>query len=123
MRPRCKAAFALKILIFSASYAFVGLAEQTNAPLPVHPTKVEVAAFAEGLAHPWGLAFLPDGRLLVTERPGRMRLVSKDGKLSTPIANVPPVVAQGQGGLLDVALAPDYDTSGHIYFSFSEPRA
>jgi glucose/arabinose dehydrogenase len=52
-----------------------------------------------------------------------MRLVSKDGKLSTPIANVPPVVAQGQGGLLDVALAPDYDTSGHIYFSFSEPRA
>jgi glucose/arabinose dehydrogenase len=68
------------------------------------------------------MQFLPDGRLLVTERPGRMRFVSKDGKLSEPITGVPEVAAVGQGGLLDVLLAPDFDTSGTIFFSYGEPR-
>ena len=72
--------------------------------------------------HPWGLAFLPDGRLLVTERPGRVRLIDKDGRLSAPLAGVPKVYASGQGGLLDVQLAPDFATSGAVYLSYAEPR-
>ncbi|CAN7341910.1 PQQ-dependent sugar dehydrogenase [Phyllobacterium sp. LjRoot231] len=76
---------------------------------------------ADGLDHPWGLAFLPDGALLVTERGGTIRIV-KDGKVSKPVANVPKVVVKGEGGLLDVALAADFAKSGTIYFSYSEPR-
>ncbi len=76
---------------------------------------------ADGLDHPWGLAFLPDGALLVTERGGTIRIV-KDGKVSKPVANVPKVVVKGEGGLLDVALAADFAKSGTIYFSYSQPR-
>ncbi len=94
----------------------------TDAPAPPEPSKIKVETFAQGLEHPWGLQFLPDGRLLVSERPGRLRLVSKDGKLSKPIAGVPEVAAVGQGGLLDVLLAPDFDKTGTIYFSYGEPR-
>ncbi len=83
---------------------------------------VEVVEVARGLEHPWALAFLPDGRMLVTERPGRMRLVSAEGVVSAPLANVPAVVARGQGGLLDVVLAPDFANSRRIYFSYAEPR-
>jgi glucose/arabinose dehydrogenase len=74
---------------------------------------------ATGLDHPWGLAFLPDGRLLVTERPGRLRIVGRDGRLSPPVAGVPAVAAVGQGGLLDVAIAADFATSGTIFLSHS----
>ncbi|SRR5579885_797911 len=81
-----------------------------------------VETIATGLQNPWALAFLPDGRMLVTERPGRMRIVSKDGKLSPPIAGVPPVAAVGQGGLLDAVLAPDFSQSRILYFTFAEPR-
>jgi aldose sugar dehydrogenase len=83
---------------------------------------VRVVTVATGLEHPWGLAFLPDGRMLVTERPGRMRIVSKSGELSAPLAGLPKVAAVGQGGLLDVALAPDFAESKTIFFSYSEPR-
>lgn len=76
---------------------------------------------AGGLDHPWGLAFLPDGAFLVTERAGTMRIV-KQGRLSKPVANVPKVVARGEGGLLDVALASDFAKSGIIYFAYTEPR-
>ena len=95
----------------------------TNAPAPAEPSKIKVESFARGLEHPWGLQFLPDGRMLVTERAGRIRLVSKDGKLSPAILEgLPAVAAVGQGGLLDVLLAPDFAKSGTIYFSYSEPR-
>ncbi len=73
-----------------------------------------------GLEHPWGMAFLPDGRLLVTERPGRMRIVSASGELSAPLAGVPAVVARGQGGLLDVVLHPKFSDNRLVYFSYSE---
>ena len=82
---------------------------------PLRTTEV-----ASGLEHPWGLAFLPDGRMLVTERPGRLRIVSPEGKLSKPLTGVPEVYAQGQGGLLDVALSPDFATDRYVYLSFSE---
>lgn len=77
---------------------------------------------ASGLSHPWSLAFLPDGRMLVTERSGRLRIVSPDGKLSNPIAGVPKVVASGQGGLLDVALDPAFGQNRLVYLSYAEPR-
>jgi glucose/arabinose dehydrogenase len=75
---------------------------------------------AKGLEHPWGLAFLPDGRMLVTERPGRMRIVERDGRLNEPLAGLPPVVASGQGGLLDVVLHPQFAQNQFVYWSFSE---
>jgi aldose sugar dehydrogenase len=83
---------------------------------------VEVVEVARGLEHPWALAFLPDGRMLVSERPGRMRLVARDGNLSAPLAGVPEVHARGQGGLHDVVLAPDFAESQRIYFCYAEPR-
>lgn len=82
---------------------------------------VRVVTIARGLEHPWGLAFLPDGRMLVTERPGRLRIVGPDGELSQPLTGVPEVAARGQGGLLDVALAPDFMQSRVIYLSYAEP--
>lgn len=73
-----------------------------------------------GLQHPWSLAFLPDGRMLVTERPGRLRLIDDNGLVETPITGLPDhLTASGQGGLLDVVLAPDFEQSRMIYFSFS----
>lgn len=82
---------------------------------------IAMETVAEGLANPWGLAFLPDGNMLVTERPGTLRLVTPDGTISDPIAGVPEVDARGQGGLLDVELGPDFDAERWVYLSFSEP--
>jgi aldose sugar dehydrogenase len=82
----------------------------------------QVITVTSGLVNPWSLAFLPDARLLVTERPGRLRIVSADGSvLSAPVAGVPAVDARGQGGLFDVAVAPDFSTSKRIYLSYAEP--
>jgi glucose/arabinose dehydrogenase len=82
---------------------------------------LRVTRIAGGLEHPWGLALLPDGRFLVTERPGRLRYVSRDGTLSPPITGTPTVWAEGQGGLLDVALAPDFAQSRRVYLTYAEP--
>src|SRR5262245_22656839 len=71
--------------------------------------RIRVETIATGLDHPWGLAFLPDGRKLVTERSGQLRLVEADNRLSAPLPNVPPVYAHGQGGLLDVVLDPEFE--------------
>ena len=82
---------------------------------------LRVETIASGLSNPWGLAFLPDGRMLVTERPGRVRIVARDGTLSAPLAGVPNVLATNQGGLLDVALDRDFAKNGTIYFCYSDP--
>lgn len=82
---------------------------------------ISVVTVAKGLEHPWGLAFLPDGRMLVSERPGRLRLVDAKGTLSKPIAGVPRVYDEGEGGLLDVALDPDFAANQLVYFAFAEP--
>jgi Glucose/sorbosone dehydrogenases len=81
---------------------------------------VRVVTVAEGLEHPWGLTFLPDGRMLVTERPGRLRIVEQDGRLGEPLAGLPAIFAEGQGGLLDVALDPHFTDHGWVYVSFAE---
>jgi len=83
--------------------------------------RFRVVTLTDDLEHPWGLAFLPDGRMLVTERAGRLRIVAQDGTLSAPLSGVPAVDADGQGGLLDVALAPDFAQSHTIYLSYAEP--
>jgi aldose sugar dehydrogenase len=83
--------------------------------------EIRVTTIAEGLEHPWAIEFLPDGGALVTERPGRLRHVSAEGVLSEPIAGVPEVDTRGQGGLLDVALDPDFSANRLVYLSFSEP--
>jgi glucose/arabinose dehydrogenase len=84
--------------------------------------KLRVTTVAAGLEHPWSVALLPDGSFLVTERPGRMRIVDAKGNVSAPLPGVPKVAAVGQGGLLDVALAPDFAQSRWIYFSYAELR-
>ncbi|MGL6289779.1 MAG: PQQ-dependent sugar dehydrogenase [Silanimonas sp.] len=110
---------ALLAFALAASTASFAAAESREFPSENGP--VRVTTVAEGLEHPWGLAFLPDGRMLVTERPGRLRIVSADGTLSRPIAGVPRVQARGQGGLLDVALHPKFAENRLVYLSFSEP--
>ena len=95
-------------------------------PVP-EPYRSEQADFAvttlvTGLVHPWGLAFLPDGGMLVTERPGRLRLIDKGGQISGPLEGVPRVFVEGQGGLLDVALSPDFRNDRLVYLSFAEPN-
>jgi len=121
MRPAARAA-----LLVALCLAAGGAAAQ---PQPSHfpdagpaadARRLKVETVAEGLEHPWGLALLPDGRMLVTERPGRLRLIGRDGKLSEPLAGVPEVRAQGQGGLLDVALDPDFASNRTVYLSYAE---
>ena len=82
---------------------------------------VRVEVVASGLAHPWALAFLPDGRYLVTERPGRLRVVESDGRVGPPVAGVPRVDAVGQGGLLDLVLDSAFASNRTLYFCYAEP--
>ena len=95
---------------------------QTRACRAESVVAFEVAVIARGLDRPWSVEPLPGGELLVTEKPGRMRLVSASGSVGDPIAGVPPVDDAGQGGLLDVALGPGFARDRTIYWSFSEPR-
>jgi glucose/arabinose dehydrogenase len=81
-----------------------------------------VTELVTGLAHPWSLAFLPDGGMLVTERPGRLRRIGTDGQVSAPIAGLPDIFVDGQAGLLDVALPPDFSKDRWVYLSFAEPN-
>jgi glucose/arabinose dehydrogenase len=83
--------------------------------------EMRVETIASGLEHPWSVALLPEGGFLVTERPGRLRRIDANGTISAPIAGVPQVFAQGQGGLLDVVLDPDYASNRRIWLSYAEP--
>ncbi|MBX3259515.1 MAG: PQQ-dependent sugar dehydrogenase [Labilithrix sp.] len=95
---------------------------QTRAPYRTEGVAFDVRVVARELEHPWSLAFLPGGRLLVTERPGRLRVIAPDGARSEPLAGVPRVANADQGGLLDVALAPTFAQDGTVYLTYSEPR-
>jgi len=107
-----KRAAALLVLLVASAGADVVSSE-------AHRFRVETVA--EGLAHPWAIAQLPDRRFLITERGGRLLLVENQGARPRAIAGVPAVFARGQGGLLDVVLHPDYEQNGWIYLSFSKP--
>ncbi|MFG1181916.1 PQQ-dependent sugar dehydrogenase [Xanthobacter versatilis] len=114
------AALALLGLLVAGAFAFA--ADDAGAARRFAGEEVRVVPFASGLERPWSMAFLPDGRLLVTERHGRLRVIDSSGKLGAPIAGVPEVAARGQGGLLDVALDPAFATNRLIYLSYAEPR-
>jgi glucose/arabinose dehydrogenase len=110
-------AFLLAIALATGAAA---QAPKSPTPRPVD-APLRVTEVIKGLEHPWAIEFLPEGRLLVTERPGRLRIVARDGGLSAPLAGVPQVFAQGQGGLLDVALSPRFATDSLVYLSYAEP--
>ena len=93
---------------------------QTRGPERKANVAFDVVTVAEGLVSPWGMAFLPDGRMLVTEKAGRLRIVTADGKLSEPVAGLPMVDARGQGGLLDVSIDPAFAKNSLIYVTYSE---
>lgn len=124
MRFASVIAKSIPFALFAACSQDPTAAAQGPAQASPQPESIEgvvrAETVAEGLVHPWALAFLPDGRLLVTERPGRLRIVSMDGTLSEPLTGVPEVMASGQGGLLDVALDPDFATNRLVYLSFAE---
>jgi aldose sugar dehydrogenase len=107
-----------------AALALPGLATaQEPQRLRTDKAEVVVETVARGLQNPWGLAFLPDGRMLVTERPGRLRVVATNGQLSEPLGGTQPrVAARGQGGLLDVALDPNFAQNRLVYLSYAEDR-
>jgi aldose sugar dehydrogenase len=95
-------------------------AVEPASPAPASP-QVTVVEVAGGLDTPWSLAFLPDGRMMVSERNGNLRIVLADGTVSPPLDGVPQVAAYGQGGLLDVRPGPDFAIDGMIFFTFAEP--
>ena len=98
-----------------------GCAEAVDRTFATEAGPIRVETVAEGLSHPWALAFLPGGDMLVTERAGTLRHVSAAGEVSAPLAGIPAVEARDQGGLLDVALDPDFVANRLVYLSFSEP--
>lgn len=111
------------VCIVIAALAGTRVRAQEAAPVPPVAARSQVSAqvLASGLEHPWGLAFLPDGRFLVTERPGRLRVVAADGRVQPPVRGLPAVAAGGQGGLLDLVLDAGFTHNRRLYFCFSEP--
>ncbi|WP_299442438.1 PQQ-dependent sugar dehydrogenase [uncultured Rhodospira sp.] len=95
---------------------------QTRAPVIADPITLNRAVVADGLTHPWGMDQLPEGRWLVTERPGRMRIISAEGERSPAITGLPEVDARGQGGLLDVVVREDFSDTRRVWWSYAEPR-
>ncbi|WP_338878790.1 PQQ-dependent sugar dehydrogenase [Achromobacter veterisilvae] len=117
MPPRLAANTRAFSLLLTLSAAFAAPAQPASEPPSV---AARVTAVAGGLDHPWSMAFLPDGGVLITERSGGLRLLRVPGGLSRPLAGVPKVAAQGQGGLLDVALSPDFAADRYVYLSYAE---
>ncbi|MDX3773725.1 PQQ-dependent sugar dehydrogenase [Chromatiaceae bacterium AAb-1] len=101
-----------------SSFLSVNVAAQT---IRSEKATITVTKVADGLQHPWGIAFLPDNRMLVTERAGFIRYISQDGKKSEPLKGVPDILVAGQGGLFDVILDPSFAENQLIYFSYNEP--
>jgi len=114
----------MKTLVFLVAAAVMVGPAQCGAQPRVIETEtgnIRVETVASGLAHPWAIAFLPDGRMLVTERPGALRILDAAHNLSEPLSGLPEVFAERQGGLLDVAVDPDFESNRFIYLTFAEP--
>ncbi len=120
-RARGLLRIALVVGALAAGSTLAPRAAATGMVYPSEAGPLRVTEVARGLESPWALAFLPDGRLLVTERPGRMRIIETDGRVSEPVAGVPEVHARGQGGLLDVVIGPDFARDRVVVFSYAEP--
>jgi glucose/arabinose dehydrogenase len=106
-----------------AAAATVTPAQDSGRIVSTERAKVRLQTVASGLEHAWGMAFLPDGRALVTERPGRLRILERDGRLGAPLSGLPALHVEEQGGLLDVAIDPDFARNQYVYISYAEPRA
>ncbi len=121
MRPPRSALSRLGFLVLGLAAALPACAQAPAEPQRFVSERAafRVIPFATGLDRPWGGAFLPDGRLLVTERPGRVRLIARDGTVSPPLDGVPAVEVRGQGALLDLALAPDFAATREVYLCHS----
>ncbi len=111
----------MRFVLTAAALLLAAGAAGAQQTFPSSAGQLAVETLAKGLVHPWSLAFLPDGRMLVTERPGRMRFVARDGRLSPPLAGVPEVYAHSQAGLMDVILAGSFAQSREIFFCYDEP--
>ncbi|MHA6280254.1 PQQ-dependent sugar dehydrogenase [Salinimicrobium sp. CAU 1759] len=114
--PLQQSIIALLIMLL---FSLTAMAQKPTVKTDAGAIKIDV--IKEGLDHPWGMAFLPDGRLLVTERAGTLRILDKNNNLSAPLSGTPEVLAQGQGGMLDVVLHPNFDQNKLVYLSFAEP--
>ena len=113
-----KNAITASLILLAMAVAPAHAKEREN----TEKANIEIETVTEGLEHPWAFAFLPDGGYLITERPGRLRLVDAEGHLKPePISGLPPIREGGQGGLLDVVLHPDFANNRWVYFSFAEP--
>ncbi|MDJ1159253.1 PQQ-dependent sugar dehydrogenase [Chelatococcus sp. SYSU_G07232] len=117
------AAFALAAALVAAIVGAHPVLAQALLRARTEKADIVVETLARGLEHPWGLAFLPDGRMLVTERPGRLRIVTASGQVLPALSGVPRVAARGQGGLLDVALDPRFAENRLVYLTYAEPRS
>lgn len=113
--------FAVFVAAASALAASSLAAFAQPATVKTETGTIAIENIADGLNHPWGIAFLPDGRMLVTERAGNLRIITKDGAVSEPLEGVPESYARGQGGLLDVALDPDFQSNKLVYLSLAAP--
>jgi glucose/arabinose dehydrogenase len=114
---RCR---AIAVGVITFSLAFGGAPSAAEDPVfDSERERFRVVTLVRGLDHPWGMAFLPDGDMLITERPGRLLRVAGDTLEKRPVSGLPPLAAVGQGGLLDVALHPDFDTNGLVYLSLA----
>lgn len=120
--PGAAAVGALALAAFAFSFTAPFAAQAAESVERTEKADVVVETVASGLEHPWGLAFLPDGSFLVTERPGRLRQVEPDGRLSAPFTGVPAVLARGQAGLLDLAPDVDFASNRTVYIAYVEPR-
>ena len=116
------AATLLMLCACSASIGAEATPGHSSDPVQTEKARVRLETVVSGLDHPWGVAFFPDGRALITERPGRLRMLGKDGRLGNPITGIPPLYTAGQGGLLDVVIDPDFARNQTVFFSFAEPR-
>jgi aldose sugar dehydrogenase len=116
--PPCSIVHLLLLLLSINSAA--AQAPRSPQPQPIEG-ELRVTTIAKNLEHPWSIEFLPDGRMLVSERPGRLRRVERDARVSEPLSGVPQVYARGQGGLLDIGLSPSFQQDQLVYLSYAEP--
>ena len=114
---------AAKVMFFTSLVALSVFVSASAQQAPADAVQLRKEVITGKLQNPWGLAFLPEGRFLVTERSGRMRVIEKDGRTGAPLAGLPKIAADGQGGLLDVVADSDFARNRTVYFCFSEPAA
>ena len=114
---------AAQIVLMSVALCSCAPADAVDRIFQSDKGAIQVSRVADGLSRPWAIDFLPDGRMIVTERPGRLRLVTWEGQVSEPIAGVPAVDGRGQGGLLDVTVHPDFADNRLVYLTYAEPGA